>query len=218
MGKFAVIGLGNFGSNAAKTLFNLGHEVIALDKYEKRVNAAQSFSTVAVTGESTNKELLSSLQLPNMDAVFLSLGNHMSDSILTTLHLKDLGAKKIIVKIISEDHGRIVQKIGASEVVFPEKDMAVQVANYVSSPTIMTYLELSPEYSIQEIVPHKDFSGKTLAETRIRKDHGVNVIGIKDVLTESINLNPPANYVIKDSDLLIVIGHREDLKKMAAKK
>jgi trk system potassium uptake protein TrkA len=218
LGRFAVIGLGNFGSNVARVLFDLGHEVICLDRDEAKVNRAQRFSAYGVVGAATDKEMLESLQVDALDAVFVSLGRSMAESILATLHLRDLKAKRIVAKIISEDHGRILTKVGAHDVVFPERDMAVQVANYVSSPSIMSYLELSPDYSIQEIAPANEFVGQTLAETRIRHKHGVNVIGIRDVLMDQINLNPAANYVIKDSDVLIVIGRHEDLVKLAKQK
>jgi len=218
MGKFAVIGLGNFGTTLVKALFEQGHEVVCLDQSEELVQAAQRFSTYGLVGQATDKNLLASLQVKNMDAVFVSLGEELAASILVTLHLRDLGAKRIIAKIISEDHGRILMKVGAHEVIFPERDMALNVANYVSSPSIMKYLDLSPEYSIVEVVPPEKFIGKTLAEAGVRRDYGVNVIGIKDVLRDQITMNPPANFVIKDSDVLVVIGHREDIARLTQEK
>ncbi|MEW5723668.1 MAG: TrkA family potassium uptake protein [Thermodesulfobacteriota bacterium] len=218
MGRFAVIGLGNFGSGVARTLYQLGHEVICVDKHEPLVNLAQEYSTVSLVGQATDMELLSSLQVPTLDAVFISLGDRIADSVLATLHLVDLEAKRIVVKIISEDHGRIVKKIGAHDVVFPERDMAVSVANQVSSPSIINYLELSQDYSIQEVIPPADLLDKTLAETGLRRDFGVNVIGVKDVRTGKILINPAANFVVKESDLLIVIGRHEDLARLAERK
>ena len=218
MGRFGVIGLGNFGSNVAKVLFELGHEVICLDINESLINAAQKYSTYSLVGQATDLSVLSSLQVKNMDALFVSLGEEISASVMVVLHLRDLGAKRIIGKIVSEDHGRILMKVGAHEVVFPERDMAIRSANEVSTPTIMNYLDLSPEYSINEIAPPEAFIGKTLAETRIRQEFGVNVIGLKDVISDQITINPEANYLIKDSDILIVIGRREDLNRLARKK
>jgi trk system potassium uptake protein TrkA len=217
LGRFAVIGLGNFGTYAAKVLHELGHDVIVMDTDEVLVKAAQNFSTYGLVGSATDQKLIASLQVKNLDAVFVTMGSQISDSILVTLHLVDLKAKRIIAKITSEDHGRVLMKVGAHEVVFPERDMATQVANYVSSPTIMNYLDLDPEYSILEVAPHQDFIGKTLAETKLRHDYGVNVIGIKDVLMDKISINPGPSYIIKDSDSLIVIGHRQDLTKLSRK-
>lgn len=217
MGKFAVIGMGNFGSGVARTLYELGNEVVCLDKNERLIKAAQRFSTFGLVGSATDMSLLESLNVKAMDAVFVSLGEEMADSILVTLHLRDLKAKRIIAKILSEDHGRILLRVGAHEVVFPERDTAVRVANYVSSPTITNYLDLTPEYSIVEVVPPHDFIGRTLAETNIRRDFGVNVIGIKDVLRDQISINPEANFVIKDSDILIVMGRREEVARLSKK-
>ena len=171
--------------------------------------------TMVWVGNATDPNLLSSLQVKNLDAVIVSLGAEMAESILVTLHLRDLQAKRLLVKILSEEHGRIVQKVGAHEVIFPEKDTAARVANYISSPTIMNYLDLDPEYSILEAAPLQHFIGKSLVETNIRGKYGVTIIGIKDVLMDKITINPAADYVIKNSDTLIAIGHREDLSRLA---
>jgi trk system potassium uptake protein len=218
VGRFAVIGLGNFGTYAAKMLYELGHDVIVMDLDEAKVKTAQSYSTYGLVGSATDPKLIASLQVKNLDAVLVTMGSQIADSILVTLHLVDSQAKRIIAKITSEDHGRVLLKVGANEVVFPERDMAVQVANYISSPTIMNYLDLDPEYSILEVAPIREFIGKTLAETKLRQDFGVNVIGIKDVLMDKITINPSADHVIKDSDSLIVIGHRDELTKLTRKK
>ncbi|MEW6266851.1 MAG: TrkA family potassium uptake protein [Thermodesulfobacteriota bacterium] len=218
MSRFAVIGLSNFGASIAKALFERGHEVIVLDRNDNLVKTAQPYCSYGLVGEATDQTLLNSLQVETLDAVFVCMGDSMADSILTTLLLRDFKARKIVAKIISEEHGRILLKVGAHEVVFPERDMAMRVATYVSSPTIMDYLDLSPEYAVQEVAPPQRFVGKTLAETGIRRDFGVNVIGIKDVLRDSINLNPEAQYTIKDSDVLIVIGRRENLSRLTQSK
>lgn len=218
MGRFAVIGLGNFGGSAARTLFEAGHEVICLDRNEALIKAAQKFSTYGLVGRATDPGLLKALKIETLDAVFISLGDSMADSILVTLHLKDLRAKRIVAKIISEDHGRILKKVGASDVVFPERDTAVRVATYVSSPTIMDYLDLSPDYAVSEVAPSRELIGKSLIETRLRSDYGINVIAIRDVLMDAMNVNPQPTYVIKDSDVLVVIGHRDDLARMARMK
>ena len=217
MGRFAVIGLGNFGNHVARALNDLGHDVVVLDKNETLVNAAQEFAVFGLVGEATDRALLESLHVETMDAVFLAIGEAMADSILATLLLKDLGAERIIAMIRSQNHGRILEKVGAHETIFPERDMAVRVASYVSSPTIMNYLELDPQYSIVEVKPFKEFIGKTLAETKIRQQFGVNVIGVKGLKQDSILLNPQANYQVKESDVLIVIGRRNELAQLTKK-
>ena len=218
MTRYAVIGLGNFGHNVARTLFELGREVIVLDQDEKRVHATQEFASFGLVGASTDPEVLAALQIPDLDTVFVSLGDDLAGSVMTTLLLSDLNAKHIVVKITSLDHGRVLKKVGAHDVVFPERDMAVQVARAASSPAISSYLDLDPEYSLAEITPLSSFIGKTLAETGLRATFGINVIGIKDHHSGKLRFNPSAAYVVKDSDNLLVIGHRNDLARLADKR
>lgn len=211
MGKYAVIGLSNFGQYLGRKLHDLGHEVVCLDENEDMIKQAQEYCSYGLVGNATDTSILSSLHVKDLDAVFVCLGDEMSDSILVTLLLKDLEARRIISRISSVEHGRILSAVGADEVIFPERDMAVRVANYVSSPNIMNYLDIDPEYSVLEVAPLPDFIGKSLVETNIRSEYGVNVIAIKDVIQDKIAINPSAGHIIKDSDLLIVIGNRDNL-------
>ncbi|RLA99564.1 MAG: TrkA family potassium uptake protein, partial [Deltaproteobacteria bacterium] len=151
--KFGVIGLGNFGSTVAKALFEAGHDVVVLDRDRDRVQAMQRYATQAVIADATQKEILEELALDKMDAVIVSLGKDLSASVLVTLYLRDLKVKKIVVKIASEDHGRVLDRVGATEIIFPEKDMALRLAQSLISPNILDYLPLSPEYSLLELAP-----------------------------------------------------------------
>ncbi|RLA94087.1 MAG: TrkA family potassium uptake protein [Deltaproteobacteria bacterium] len=212
--KFGVIGLGNFGSTVAKALFEAGHDVVVLDRDRDRVQAMQRYATQAVIADATQKEILEELALDKMDAVIVSLGKDLSASVLVTLYLRDLKVKKIVVKIASEDHGRVLDRVGATEIVFPEKDMALRLAQSLISPNILDYLPLSPEYSLLELAPPKEFIGKSLAELRLRSRFGVNVLAVRQIIPERMIINPSADFVIKDSDVLVVLGKREDLDKI----
>ena len=212
--KFGVIGLGNFGSTVAKALFEAGHDVVVLDRDRDRVQAMQRYATQAVIADATQKEILEELALDKMDAVKVSLGKDLSASVLVTLYLRDLKVKKIVVKIASEDHGRVLDRVGATEIVFPEKDMALRLAQSLISPNILDYLPLSPEYSLLELAPPKEFIGKSLAELRLRSRFGVNVLAVRQIIPERMVINPSADFVIKDSDVLVVLGKREDLDKI----
>ncbi len=212
--KFGVIGLGNFGSTVAKALFEAGHDVVVLDRDRDRVQAMQRYATQAVIADATQKEILEELALDKMDAVIVSLGKDLSASVLVTLYLRDLKVKKIVVKIASEDHGRVLDRVGATEIVFPEKDMALRLAQSLISPNILDYLPLSPEYSLLELAPPKEFTGKSLAELRLRSRFGVNVLAVRQIIPERMVINPSADFVIKDSDVLVVLGKREDLDKI----
>lgn len=212
--KFGVIGLGNFGSTVAKALFEAGHDVVVLDRDRDRVQAMQRYATQAVIADATQKEILEELALDKMDAVIVSLGKDLSASVLVTLYLRDVKVKKIVVKIASEDHGRVLDRVGATEIVFPEKDMALRLAQSLISPNILDYLPLSPEYSLLELAPPKEFIGKSLAELRLRSRFGVNVLAVRQIIPERMVINPSADFVIKDSDVLVVLGKREDLDKI----
>ncbi|RLB06534.1 MAG: TrkA family potassium uptake protein [Deltaproteobacteria bacterium] len=214
MGKFAVIGLGNFGFNVAKTLHENGHEVVGIDRNKERAQRLQRYSSQTIIADATDKSILETVGFKDMDAVVVSLGDDLSSSILVTLFLRDIGVKNIIVKIMSEDHGRALEKIGATEIVFPERDTAVKLAKSLSSPNILDYLPLSPEYSIMEVAPPKEFIGKSLAQLHLRSKFNVSVIAVKELIPDRMTINPTADFVVKDSDILIVLGKRKDIEKL----
>jgi trk system potassium uptake protein TrkA len=212
--KFAVIGYGSFGSNAAKTLFAKGHDVLVIDRDRERVAAAKDFATNAVMMDSAVKENLEALGLQEMDVVIVSMGHEMEASILTTLYLRELGARKILTKALSEDHAKVLEAVGATEVVYPEKDMAIRTALRLSSPNILEYLPLSNGITIQEIAPPARFIGKTLKELDLINRFGVQVIAIKEIIPDNVIVIPRADFVIKDSDVLVVIGEEKELAKL----
>jgi trk system potassium uptake protein len=211
--RFCVIGLGNFGFHVTNELFLAGHEVIAIDADKDKVQAAQDCCTYAILSDAANKEFLSSQGIGEMDGVIVSTGERSHLSTLITLYLKELKVPRILVKAISEDHGRILEKLGATDIIFPEKDMAKRTAHNLSHPNILESIPLAEDYSISESAPPAHFIGKTLAGLNLRQAHHVTVIAIKDVLTDEFTMLPPANHVIKDSDLLILIGKTQNLEK-----
>ncbi len=212
--KFAVIGLGNFGFNVARTLFEEGHDVLALDVEQDPTQKIRPYCSQAITGDATQKELLSTLGLDGMDAIVVSMGGEANASTLITLYLKELKVKRIVVKAMDDDHGKILAKVGATDIIFPEKDMAIKTARSLSTPDVLDYFPMSGDFIIAEIAPVQDFVGKTLAELQLRSTYNINVIGIKELVPENFILVPPAGFTIKDSDVLIVIGTREDIKKI----
>ncbi len=216
MGKFVVLGLGNFGFYLAKSLSEVGKEVIAVDRNKERVQKAQEFCSYALVGDATDKSMLDSIGVEKDDTVMVSLGDNISASVLVTLYLRDLDVQNVQVKIISEDHGRALEKIGATEVIFPERDLAKKVAQTLSSPNVIDYLPLTGEYDIVEIAPPKDFIGKTLAELRLRNKYDISILAVRNVVPESITMNPGGSFTVKDSDILIVLGKPDDIKKIKA--
>lgn len=216
--KFCVIGLGNFGFHVLKTLFEAGHEIIAIDSNKDKVQAAKDYCTYAVLSDAANKDFLDSQGIGDMDAIVVSMGDRSHLATLITLYLKELGAKRILVKALNEDHGRILERVGATDVIFPEKEMAQRLAHNLTSPNILEFIPLAEEYSISETEPPKHFIGKTLSELDLRKTYHVTIIAIKEVLTDAFILAPPADHLIKNSDLLILIGKSDDVDKALQQK
>jgi trk system potassium uptake protein TrkA len=214
MRKFVVIGLGNFGFYLAKSLFNEGKEVIGVDLNKERVQRTKDFCSYAVAGDAIDKSVLESIGIEKGDVVIVSLGTNISASVLVTLYLRDLHVENIYVKIVSEDHGRALEKIGATEVIFPERDLAKKLAKTLVSPNLIDYIPLGEEYNVVEIAPPREFIGKSLAELSLRNRYNINIIGVRGVVPEKITMNPGGTFVIKDSDILLALGRSEDIRKI----
>jgi trk system potassium uptake protein TrkA len=218
MKQFAVIGLGNFGFHAAKALFEDGNEVLAIDVNRVRVQAIDPFSTEAMVLDATDKEALKSLGLENMDAVIVSTGTKISISILICLYLQEIGAKKILAKALDDDHAKILKRVGATEIIHPERDMAVRVSKGLSRPNILDFIPLAEEFDLIQVGPPREFIGKSLMDLNLRAKYNVHVIAIKELVPENFILVPPASFVIKDSDILIILGKTADVRKIKALK
>ncbi len=214
MKRVVVIGLGIFGFHIAKELYENGMEVIAIDKSKEVIQKIKDFSSKAVVADAREKEVLESIGIQEEDIVIVSFGEDLSSSTLLTLHLKELNVKRIIVKAPNEDHKRILQKVGATEVIIPEREMAGKVAKSLISPNVIDYIPVSEDYNISEIAPPASFIGKSIAELNLRNRYHIEVIAIRDVLSDRITLVPQASSVIKDSDILVVIGKEPDIKKI----
>jgi trk system potassium uptake protein TrkA len=164
--------------------------------------------------DATDKEVLESIGIADSDTVVISFGEDLSASTLLTLHLKELKVKTIIVKVPNEDYKRILLKVGASEAIIPEREMANRVARGIISPNVLEYLPISDDYTIVELAPPSSFIGKNLAELDLRKRYQLQVIAIRDVLLEKLQMVPRASSIIKDSDVLVIIGKEEDIRKI----
>jgi trk system potassium uptake protein TrkA len=214
MKRVVVIGLGIFGSQLARQLYESGMEVVAVDKDKDVVQRIKDFSTKAVVAEASDKEVLEAIGVAEDDVVVISFGEDLSASTLLTLHLKEMKVREIIVKVPNEDYKRILLKVGASEAIIPEREMANKVARSIISPNVLEYLPISEDYTICELAPPTAFIGKSLAELDLRKRYQLQVIAIRDVLSESLQLVPRASSIIKDSDVLVIIGREEDIQKV----
>jgi trk system potassium uptake protein TrkA len=213
MKQFAIIGLGNFGYYLATNLYEKRHDVLAIDKNINRVQEIKDNVTRAVVADATDIKTLETLGIKQMDAAVVCIGSVISDSILATLNLKDVGAKRVFAKAVTEPHGRILHKIGALEVIFPEKDQAISLAERLHNPNILDYLPFLDGYSIVELLSPKSFIGKNLKELNLINQYGVQVLAIKKILPDQLNMIPKGQYVLKDEDILILLGpnHALDL-------
>jgi trk/ktr system potassium uptake protein len=216
MKRFAVIGLGNFGFYAAKALYEDGNEVVAIDSDKTRVQAVDPHTTEAVVLDATDKEALKSLGLENMDGVIVSTGTKISISILICLYLQEIGVKKILAKALDDDHAKILKRVGATEIIHPERDMAMRISRGLSRPNMLDFIPLAEEFDLIQVGPPAEFIGKSLKDLNLRAKYNVHIIAIKELVPENFILVPAANFVIKDSDILIMLGKSEDIRKIKA--
>lgn len=215
MKSFAVIGCGRFGSTVAKTLFDLGNEVMAIDSDADIVQEMSEEVTHAVQADVMDEAVLKDLGLTNFDVVIVSIGSDVQASIMAALIVKELGVKKVIAKAQNHLHGKLLEKIGVDKVIYPERDMATRVAHNLTSKNILDYIELSPDYIVLEISALKIWWGKTLEELKLRNKYGINVMAIKR--EENINVSPGSDDIILEGDILVILGSADDIRKIEHK-
>lgn len=212
MKSFVVIGCGRFGSSIARTLYSLGNEVLAIDSSEEIIKEISEEVTHAVQADVMDETVLMDLGLRNFDVAVVAIGSDIEASIMATLVVKELGIKRVIAKAQSELHGKVLSKIGADKIIFPERDMGVRVAHNLASTNILDFIELSPDYSILEIAALKEWEEKSLAQLRLPSKYGINVMAIKR--GNSISVSPSGEVIIKKDDILVIIGSTKDIKRV----
>ncbi len=214
MQRVIVIGLGIFGLNIARELYEGGFEVYALDKSKDAVQKAKDFTTKAIVADGTDKDIMELIGVQEDDTVIISFGEDLAASTLITLHLKQLKVKQIIVKAPNEEHKLILEKVGATEVLIPEKEIAGKIARSIISPNVIDYLPLSDDYMIFEMAPPDSFFGKTIGELQLRNKYNIEVIAIRDVLLDRIHMIPQAGFVIKDGEVMVIVGKEADIQRI----
>ena len=185
-----LIGLGRFGLHIAKKLHELGHEVMAVDVNEERINQAVPYVTDAQIGNSTNEEFLKSLGINNFDLCIVTISDDFQSSLETTSLLKELGAKKVVSRAERDGQAKFLLRNGADEIVYPEKQLASWMAIKYSADHILDYIEIDNEHAIFEVSVPKDWVGKTIGEIDIRKKYGISILGIKDGKKLNVNVTP----------------------------
>ena len=202
---FAVIGLGRFGGSVCKTLADAGQEVLAIDKYESRVDDYKDIATQAVVADAQDEDVLRSLGIRNVDHVIVAIGEDIQASILVTLMVKEQGVKYVTAKAQNEYHAKVLEKLGVDRVVHPERDMGVRIGRSLTSKNMVDYLDLDANFKLAEIlITNPEFVGKSLAEMDFRDRYGLNVIALAHSRQEMVL--PSAGDVLTENDSILVAG------------
>ena len=214
MRRFAVIGAGTFGSAVAETLFNDNHEVILIDIDSDRVQDLQAIATQSIQADATDVEALKAVGVNDVDCAVVSLGERIDLSTLVTLHLKEMGVPEIVVKATTPEHGKILKLIGATEIVFPEKQMAQRVARRLSAPNIYDQIPLADDLTVLEVLAPAPLVGKSLKDLRLRDQYRVNLIAVRepDVRGEWVTIIPQAEFRVRQDHILVIVGLNEDIE------
>lgn len=215
MKQFIIIGIGKFGESIATNLYKMGHDVLAVDIDEERVQYIANKVTHAVQADATEEGTLEALGVKHFDGAVVTIGESVQASILITLLCKELGIRHVLAKAQNELHAKVLYKIGADRVVFPERDMGLRVAHSLVSTSFLDYIELTPDYSIVELKAAKDWQGKSLKDLNIRAKYGINIMAIKQ--DDKVVVSPAADDVIQRDDVLVVIGKAEDIYRFQEK-
>ncbi len=207
---FAVIGIGRFGTSVCLELTNLGHDVLAIDKYANTINSISSFVEHAVITDSTNEEALKEIGIASVDHVVVAIGEDERASILTVLILIELGVREITVKAQNEYHAKVLEKIGAKNIIQPENEAGRRLARKIASNNMFDYVELADEHSLAESKVPKNFVGKNLIEIDVRKKYKIHIIAVKR--DGKVEMIAPTEPLLED-DILLVIGENRALNK-----
>jgi trk system potassium uptake protein TrkA len=214
MKTFVVIGLGRFGSAVATELCSLGHQVLAIDGSEERVQAVANQVTHAVSGDARDPAVLRALGVRNYDCAIVAVGDDIGNSTLITLNLKEMGLKEVICKAQSHVHRKVLQKIGADRVIFPEHEMGVKLAQSLSSCNILNFIELSDDYGIVEITPPKSWQGHSISQLDVRAKYKVNIIAVHSGASGQMTVAPGAKYILQPDDVVVTLGRNEDISRL----
>lgn len=215
MKRFVVVGLGNFGSTVAETLHSIGHDVAALDRNAERVDHMSRLVSRAAAGDGTDLRTLERLGADDADAAVISTGDNITASAMTALLLRDLGVEEVYVKVVSHDHARLIEKIGVTETIFPERESGIRLGKRISSRSLLNYVQLGADFSVQEMAVPDAWVGRSLRDLKLPRRHGISVVAVHDMLQDRIQPVPDPDALLKESDTLLVAGRDDNLAKAA---
>ncbi|MCD8221478.1 MAG: TrkA family potassium uptake protein [Clostridiales bacterium] len=206
-----LIGLGRFGRHIALQLNQMGHQVMAVDHIEERVNDILPFVTNAQIGDSTNEDFLRSLGIRNYDVCIVAIGDNFQSSLETTSLLETLGAKMIVSRAARDVHAKFLLRNGADEVVYPEKQLARWAAIRYSSDHILDYIELDEDHAIFEVSVPRDWVGKSIGQLDVRKKYNINIMAVKNHGRMNVSVTP--DIMLTKDQTMLVLGEYRCLQK-----
>lgn len=213
---FVVIGLGSFGGALAERMSENGCRVTGMDTNKECVESLKDVLYEAVIGDAQERESVAHLPIDTAQAVFISMGEDITRSLLATLHAKELGAKQVIVKGVTHEHARILKCLGVDRVIFPETEIARQLADRMTWPNVLDFLPIDPEYSFLEVAAPDAYAGKKLQDLDLRKQYNIWVVGVKDAMTGKLQMFPGGDYTLAADQVLLIVGKQVDVNKLSA--
>ncbi|MFH1195222.1 MAG: TrkA family potassium uptake protein [bacterium] len=213
MKNIAIIGLSSFGFYLCKSLSAFGFNLMAIDVKDDLVKQVRPFVRKAVIGDAKDKDFLMKLGIEDFDTVIVSVGSKIDVSILITLYMKELNIKEIIAKAVNEDHAKILNRIGATRIIFPERDLAERMAYTIASPNFLEYIPLTEGFSLIEIAPAQEWLGKKLKELLLRNRYQIQIAMVREIIPERVVI-PDGEFILKDSDILYIVGSDENIIKL----
>lgn len=212
MKSYIVVGLGRFGSGVARELCRHGCEVLAMDVSNELVSQVANDVTHAVVGDGGDREVLRALGAADFDCGIVAIGDDLAASVLVTMNLKELGVPKVICKAHDDTHRRVLEKLGADQVMIPEQEQASRLARSLSSPNVLDYIELSDEYGIIETPAPASWNGQSLKDLNVRAKLGINILAIRR--GGAFHVSPGADFAFTEGDVMVVLGNSKALKKV----
>lgn len=211
---FGIIGLSSFGYYLALELAKHGHDVTVVDIDAEKIEDVKDYVSRAVVGDASDRKTLVELDLSQCDVVVVSLGTSIDVSILATLYLREMGVKKILVKAITDDQGKIVELIGADDIIYPERDMALRVASQLRFPNVVEQMTLGEDLQLVEIAVPDRFVGKSLSDLNLRQKYNVLVVLIRQTLPAKTTLLPAGDRVFNPDEVLVLLGETKSIEKL----
>ena len=214
MKSILIIGMGRFGHHLAKNFLENGHDVMIIDENEEKVEDMVPYATSTKIGDCTKEEVLNSLGIRNFGVVFVCIGTNFQSSLEVTSLLKELGAKRVISKATRDIQAKFLLRNGADEVIYPEKDIAEKWAERYSLDNIFDYIALPGGFGIYEMLPLKEWIGKSIRESNIAAKHKISILGIKKKTDAEMSIMPSADYVITNDDNLMIMAENDTAEKL----